>query len=127
MSCDNHQHKHKKEHTCHGHSMGKKGIILPCLLLLLKQEPAHGYELMEKLGSFSFLPELPDPGVIYRHLRSLEYDSMVKSQLEASSGGPARKIYSLTSEGERYLQIWVDSIEKRKTALEDFLKTFREI
>ncbi len=127
MPCNNPHHKHTKKHTCQGHSMGKKGIILPCILLLLKKEPAHGYELMERLENFSFLPEIPDPGVIYRHLRSLEYDGMVKSQLEAGSGGPARKIYSLTSEGERYLQIWVDSIEKRKIALEDFLKTFRAI
>ncbi len=113
-------------HGCHcfDHQPRLEGFIIPCLLLLLKKKPAHGYELTEKLGSLPFLDAVPDPGVIYRHLRRLEEDGMVESRLDPGSGGPARKIYSLTPEGESYLQAWAARIRQRRDSLEGFLKEF---
>ena len=109
---------------CHGPGPRIEGFILPCLLLLLREQPAHGYELMERLGDLRFLEAIPDPGVVYRHLRRLEEDGMVTSQLEPGSGGPARKVYCLTPEGESFLRAWGASIRRRKAALEAFLEAF---
>ncbi len=109
---------------CSGHQPRLEGFIVPCLLLLLKKKPAHGYELAEKLGGLPFLEAVPDPGVIYRHLRRLEEEGMVASRLDPGSGGPARKVYSLTPEGESYLQAWAVQIRRRKDSLEGFLKEF---
>ena len=81
---------------------------------------------MERL-SFLLLEEaVPDPGVIYRHLRRLEEEGKAKSRLEPESGGPARKIYSLTPEGERHLKAWAINIRQRKRLLEHFLKEFNQ-
>lgn len=101
-----------------------EGFLIPCLLLLLKEKPAHGYELMENLGKLDFLKAVPDPGVMYRYLRRLEDEGIVASQLEPGSGGPARKVYSLTSEGENYLLSWAASLRTLKTSLEGFLSAF---
>lgn len=109
---------------CHEHGPKIEGFVIPCLLLVLREKQAHGYELIEKLGNLSFLETLPDPGVIYRHLRRLEEGGMVESRLEAGGGGPARKVYSLTPEGDSFLMAWAASIRKRKASLEGFLEAF---
>ncbi|MBC7346807.1 MAG: helix-turn-helix transcriptional regulator [Clostridia bacterium] len=109
---------------CRGHMPRLEGFLIPCLLLLLKEKPAHGYELVERLGNFSFLEQVPDPGVVYRHLRRLEEEGMVASRLEPGSGGPARKVYSLSPEGEDYLRAWAYRIHRQKGVLEGFLQEF---
>ena len=50
----------------------------PWLLLLLAENPAHGYELLERL---KVLPEAPnaDRGHLYRTLRRLEEQGLVTS------------------------------------------------
>lgn len=122
---------HGPAHCCepihgHGHARGPRieGFWVPCLLLLLREKPAHGYELMEKLALLPFVDVLPDPGVVYRHLRRLEEEGMVAAQLEPGSGGPARKVYSLTPEGESFLSAWAVSIRRRKETLEGFLEAY---
>lgn len=109
---------------CHHHHPRIEGFVVPCLLLILKGQSIHGYELVEKLGTLSFLEAIPDPGVVYRHLRRLEEDGMVESRLEPGSGGPARKVYSLLPEGESFLRVWVASIRRKKASLEGFLAAF---
>ncbi|GAW91392.1 PadR family transcriptional regulator [Calderihabitans maritimus] len=111
---------------CHSHGPRLEGFLIPCLLLLLKDNPAHGYELMERLAELSYLEVQPDPAVVYRHLRRLEVEGMVESRLEPGSGGPARKVYSLTPEGESYLKAWAMRIRKKKASLEGFLADFEK-
>ncbi|NPV26074.1 MAG: PadR family transcriptional regulator [Firmicutes bacterium] len=111
---------------CHDLSPRIEGFIVPCLLLILKEQSIHGYELIEKLETLPFLDVVPDPGVVYRHLRRLEEEGMVESRLEPGSGGPARKVYSLTPEGEGFLKVWESAIRKRKTSLEGFLAAFEK-
>ncbi|MGB9920591.1 MAG: PadR family transcriptional regulator [Moorellales bacterium] len=107
--------------------MGIEGFLIPCLLLLLKQKPAHGYELAERLGRLAFVEQVPDPGVVYRHLRRLEEEGMVVSRLEPGSGGPARKVYSLAPDGEDYLKAWANRIRRNKQMLEGFLEEFSRL
>lgn len=95
--------------------------MLPCLLLLLKKTPAHGYELIERIKEFKLPKAIPDPGVIYRHLRHLEDMGMLESRLEPGSGGPARRVYSITPEGEDYLKAWVASLRDMRDTLDNFI------
>ncbi|HHV79569.1 MAG TPA: PadR family transcriptional regulator [Firmicutes bacterium] len=118
---------HLRSCGCHDPSAFRGGMLLPTLLLLLKKKPAHGYELMEELNGLNFLPAVPDPGVVYRHLRRLEVEGMVVSRLEQSSGGPARKVYSITPEGEDYLGAWVSTLRARKASLEGLLAAYERL
>lgn len=99
-----------------------KNFIIPVVLLLLKDWQGHGYELMQKLTQFGFYSI--DQGNLYRILRQLEKDELVSSQWDTSSGGPAKRIYSLTSAGEQYLQIWADSLGHYQKMLDQFFNMY---
>ena len=111
---------------CHDRGLKIEGFIVPCILFLLRETAAHGYEIMERLGNLPFVEAVPDPSVVYRHLRNLEEDKKVTSKLEPGSGGPARKVYSLTPEGADYLQMWASKIRRRKASLEKFLEVYEQ-
>jgi len=102
-------------------------FIEPSLLLLLAQKPAHGYELLADLTGLGFYEGGPDPGAVYRNLRQMEEEMLVKSEWDTSGPGPAKRLYRLTPRGEDYLHSWAVSIGKRKKALENFLRLFKEI
>ncbi len=79
-------------------------VLETALLVLLKQKPRHGYALVgpiEELGV-----EVGDITRLYRALRNLESEGVVAStwDTEARGKGPARKVYSLTRQGNRYLR-----------------------
>jgi len=91
------------------------------LLLLLAENPAHGYELLERLGA---LPEAPraDRGHLYRTLRRLEDEGLVTSMWEMPQAGVPRHTYTLTSDGLRTLDAWATHIESAVKRLECFLR-----
>ncbi len=102
-------------------------FVEPCVLLLLFEQPTHGYDLSEQLNRFGFDPLKQDMGAIYRVLRKLEKEGIVKSQWEAGGTGPAKRLYEVTSEGIKYLEGWVQSIQFNKQRLERFLKEYEQI
>ena len=99
-----------------------KNFARPCLLLLLAESPAHGYELIDRLRPFGF--EISDPATIYKTLRGMEQDGIVTSQWELSSRGPARRVYSLTSDGRDLLESWALTLEQQRTILGRYLERF---
>lgn len=101
-----------------------KGFIRPCLLLLLRENPAHGYDLLERLGSFGF--DRSDPGGLYRALRSLEKEAMVRSIWESSSAGPDRRIYELTRLGMEELHRNALALAGTDDLLRIFLSRYSE-
>ena len=86
-----------------------RNFVRPCLLLLLREQPAHGYELLERLRPLGFTRD--DPGRLYRALRALEQDGLVRSAWQPSSGGPDRRIYELTRRGTEELHRHATSVE----------------
>lgn len=98
-----------------------RGMTQPRLLLSLAKQKSHGYELMELLGQEG---EAPDPGSLYRTLRSLEEDGLVCSAWDTSNTGPARRVYELTDLGVDYLHTWVIDIRKTRQGLDDFLAEY---
>lgn len=96
-----------------------KNFARPCLLLLLAEAPAHGYELIERLRPFGF--DLSDPASVYKTLRLLENDGHVTSEWELSTRGPARRVYSITSDGLEMLQAWAHTLAKNREIISLFL------
>ena len=119
---------------CHGKFICKceeygprlEGLIIPSLLMLLKENSSHGYEIIEKLNEFDFLKTVPDPGAVYRHLRRMEEEGLVQSRLEAGGAGPARKVYSLTEYGDEYLLSCTVSVNNIKKSIEKFLSAVKD-
>ena len=107
------------EGRCHRHGGRVRSFIQPRLLLLLAIKPAHGYELMERLGH----EEDPgaDPGLLYRTLRQFEEEGLVRSSWDTAGRGAARRVYEITDEGIDYLHAWAVNIRRTRERLERFL------
>jgi len=97
-----------------------KNFLRPCLLLLLRESPAHGYELRERLRPLGFGRD--DPGRLYRALRSLEEAKLVRSAWHASSGGPDRRTYELTRAGEERLREACAELRAMHVVIDTFLQ-----
>ena len=79
-----------------------RNFLRPCILLLLRESPAHGYDLLERAKAFGFTGS--DPGGLYRALRALEAEGLVRSAWEPSPEGPDRRIYEITREGAEWVR-----------------------
>ena len=101
-----------------------KNFLRPCLLLLLREQPAHGYELLERLRAFGF--EGSDPGGLYRALRKLELAGLVRSAWQPSEAGPARRIYQLTRPGMEELHRRALALAQARHTLAAFLGRYEE-
>ena len=102
-----------------------KNFARPCLLLLLAESPAHGYELIDRLRPFGF--DIGDPASVYKTLRGMEQDGLVTSQWEQSTRGPARRVYSLSSDGRDLLDAWALTLEQNRQILTSYLERYRAL
>jgi PadR family transcriptional regulator len=95
----------------------------PAVLLLLSERPAHGYDLLDRLGELA-PGERVDMGNLYRVLRSLEEDGLVRSEWNADVPGPAKRTYELTEAGRRVLDRWVEALRQAQARIDLFLDRF---
>ena len=97
-------------------------FVEPSLLLLLRERPLHGYELLERI------PELGegrvDIGNLYRLLRRLEDEGLVRSEWSADLPGPAKRTYELTAEGRRLLDRWAEALRDAQGTIDRFLARY---
>lgn len=120
---------------CNDHHAGHAGcqckvervpnFTQPRLLLELAKKPAHGYELIERLGQED--SSSPDPGNFYRLLRSLEEDGLVCSTWDTETSGPARRVYELTDQGMEYLHAWAVTINQTRGSLDRFISEYETL
>ncbi|MGB9813730.1 MAG: helix-turn-helix transcriptional regulator [Thermovenabulum sp.] len=111
--------------SCHCPGFKVERFMQPCLLLLLYEKPSHGYELMERLSDFGF-NECIDPGAIYRNLRKMEEEGLIKSEWDTQGKGPAKRLYELTEEGKEALYTWAEHVKRQIKRMEYFLKRYDE-
>lgn len=98
-----------------------KNFLRACLLLLLRDAPAHGYDLLERLREFTFDR---DAGGLYRALRALEHEGLVTSTWAASYSGPDRRTYALSAHGELALDGWARALRDTHNMLGVYLERY---
>ena len=103
-----------------------KNWLEPVTLVMLREGASYGYELMERSVELGF--EMLNPGTLYRTLRKMDNEGLCKSewQVNSSSGGPARRMYSITDAGEAYLKLWVESLENYQKTMDAFLLAYKK-
>jgi PadR family transcriptional regulator, regulatory protein PadR len=89
-----------------GNSEGRRsqllrGVLDLCLLAVMEEGPAYGYEMTKRLRARGL--SMVGEGSIYPVLGRLERDGLVETHRAASNGGPPRKYYSLSADGVRAL------------------------
>jgi PadR family transcriptional regulator, regulatory protein PadR len=99
-----------------------KSLIVAHLLLLLAEEPRHGYELTESLRLCDFRVTT---SAVYREMARLQEDGMVRSFWQTSQArGPARHMYELTPAGQEDLAACADDVRRLSSHLAEYLSRF---
>lgn len=78
-----------------------RGALRYAVLATIASEEVHGYELLTRLKEHG-LGHIKG-SAMYPLLRRLEDDGLIAHSWDTSSGGPARKVFRLTSEGRQEL------------------------
>lgn len=105
-----------------------RDFLRPCILLLLGEQRAHGYELLAQLRALGFTQprtngRYQDPGV-YRALHRLETDGLVCSAREPSARGGHRRTYDLTEAGREELDRRAQTLTETSDRAEEFVSRF---
>jgi PadR family transcriptional regulator PadR len=98
-------------------------FILPAILLLLSEQPGYGYGLVPRLKEFQF--GHVDRPAVYRALAELEQDGLVKASDQNPTAGPSRRVYSVTSLGERVLRVWMGVIKEELAYLGQVIRRYQ--
>ena len=100
-------------------------FVEPAILLLLREQPAHGYDLLERLPELTGSEPL-DMGNLYRLLRGLESEELVTSEWDSSSPGPAKRRYTITPAGEQLLDQWAEALRASQERGAAFLERYEQ-
>jgi PadR family transcriptional regulator PadR len=90
-------------------------FVEPALLLLLREGPTHGYDLLEQLPALT--GERVDMGNLYRYLRALEDEEIVRSEW-----ADGRRTYELTDAGRALLDQWATALRASQHVVDAFLE-----
>src|SRR5580658_10081043 len=96
-----------------------RGVLDLCLLAVMGDGPAYGYEMTKRLRERGL--SIVGEGSIYPLLGRLERDGLVETRRAASNGGPPRKYYSLSPEGEGALKAGVGEWQAARGAIDGVL------
>jgi PadR family transcriptional regulator PadR len=100
-----------------------RNYLHACLLLLIAESPAHGYDLLERLAVLGLTNV--DSGTVYRALRTLNADGLVESWWEASHSGPGRRRYRISQAGMAVLDTWAAAADSNASCLNTFVARHR--
>ena len=101
-------------------------FVEPSLLLLLRGRPMHGYELIERIATLGGEAARVDVGNLYRLLRALEDEGVVRSEWSAELPGPAKRTYELTEAGRALLDRWAEALRDVQGVIADFLRRYEQ-
>ena len=101
-------------------------FVEPVVLLLLKQKGrSHGYDLARALTEHALTDATVERAALYRTLRQLEANGNVASTWDTENAGPARRVYTITAQGERHLQEWSTVLDHLSASMSRFVKAAR--
>lgn len=99
-----------------------RSYLRPSLLLLLGEGPSHGYELLEQARRLGIRGA--EPGGLYRALRAMEREGLVRSRWERSQSGPARRTYLLTGSGCNALEASAAALREAQRLVSSLLERY---
>lgn len=99
-------------------------LLEPALLVLLQEQPRHGYSLLGDLEALG-LSGL-HPSVVYRALREMEALGWIASDWDTTqTQGPPRKMVRLTVDGEMALGNWQQELDWTRSLISTLLARMR--
>ena len=102
------------------HSPLMVSMLEPVLLVLIKEQPRHGYTLLSDLGRMGM--STIHPSVVYRTLREMEALAWIESVWDTDqTQGPPRRTYRITNDGEEALRYWQNEMKKTQDLIVSLL------
>lgn len=115
------RHRGKGPHPGWGRRMR---IMEPMILMLVAEEPAHGYLLAERMETVFGVQGLT-PQVVYRALQRMEAAEWIVPSWDMDSAqGPPRKVYEITPAGETALKAWAEHMQTLQGMIHTFLERY---
>ena len=103
-------------------------LVRPAILTVLAEESLHGYRILERLaGMAMFHGQPPDPAGIYRVLKSMEQEGLVRCAWELQGSGPARRQYALAARGRSCLEQWLGTLEDYFASVGELVDDIRRV
>ena len=100
----------KRSCACEGHTLDR--MLQPTVMALLAEGPKHGYALVQRLGESPLLKGTnPDDTGVYRLLKALQDQRLVRNEVTVSELGPSKRTYELTDSGWECLNKWIDTLD----------------
>ena len=96
-----------------------RGVLDLCLLAVMEEGPAYGYEMTKRLRARGL--SIVGEGSIYPLLGRLEREGLVETYRAVSNGGPPRKYYRASSEGRLALAAGVSEWRATRDAVDAVL------
>ncbi len=91
------------------------------MLAFLAKEPAHGYELRQRLAkALGPVGEVLNPGQVYMTLSRLERAGLVRADQVAQTAAPDKKVYEVTAAGRESVASWLLDASWTKVAPVEF-------
>lgn len=110
---------------CSGKSLPK--LIRPAVMAVLAQETLHGYVVVQRLADFGmFEGQVPDPSGVYKTLKAMEDEGLVRSFWELADAGPAKRCYRLTDVGLDCLGRWEETLGAYQSQLIELVGVLRQ-
>lgn len=96
----------------------KRGTLEFCVLLMIRQQPSYGYEIISALEKYPILAAMEN--TIYPLLRRLLKEDYISSFWQESAEGlPPRKYYSITDKGREYLSAMLEEWDHLLAAINE--------
>ena len=96
-----------------------KGTLEGCVLAIIGNGEAYGYEISEQLEEYGFGKVAE--GTIYPLLLRLEKNQLIQATFRESEVGPRRKYYSITQEGKKEFKRFLESYMELSGAVSSLL------
>ncbi len=101
------------------HHFFRRGILKFVILSLIKEQPRHGYDIIQELENKFHGMYSPSAGTVYPILQLLEDQGYVT--IDQKDG---KKVYSVTSDGEKYLDENQEVLDRMQSLRNHFKEKF---
>ncbi|MGH9120581.1 MAG: helix-turn-helix transcriptional regulator [Acidimicrobiales bacterium] len=102
-----------------------RNFLYPAILLLLSEQPRHGYRLVDPLLEMGF--GSVERASVYRTLGDLVADGLLEYCDARPSAGTTRHIYNLTPSGHGVLEEWMAAVDEQRCRLERVCARYEKI
>ena len=90
----------------------RRGDVRAAILdLLAEGEPWNGYQIIQEIGARTQGVWRPSAGSVYPALQQLEDEALIKDQGSEAAGEDRRRMYTLTEEGQAYVEEHADELK----------------